>query len=86
VVCDSGTTNATVHALLAEDADVVHISMRRLLEIPFDGFEEGVELLMVHDIVDELVMFATVSIRASWTIERSGIDDLFITTKCLAKL
>ena len=86
MVCDSGTTNATVHALLAEDADVVHISMHSLPEIPFDGFEEGVELLMVHDIVDELVMFATVSIRASWTIERSGIDDLFITTKCLAKL
>ena len=85
-MCDSGTTNATVHALLAEDADVVHISMHSLPEIPFDGFEEGVELLMVHDIVDELVMFATVSIRASCTIERSGIDDLFITTKCLAKL
>ena len=85
-MCDSGTTNATVHALLAEDADVVHISMRSLPEIPFDGFEEGVELLMVHDIVDELVMFATVSIRASLTIERSGIDDLFIPAKCLAKL
>ena len=86
MVCDSGTTNATVHALLAEDADVVHISMHSLPEFTFDGFEERIELLMVHDIVDELVMFATVSIRASGTIERSGIDDLFITTKCLAKL
>ena len=83
---DSGTTNATVHALLAEDADVVHISMRSLPEIPFGGFEEGEELLMVHDIFDECVMFATVSIRAPWTIERSGIDDLFIPARCLAKL